>query len=661
MKIKSYNYKKHLLYFLISTAVFALLNIPSESDFFRLGSAELRLSAVFPVPAGLLMGPAGALGCAVGNILSDCFGHLSTASIFGCLANFLYAWLPYKLWHTILPVEKHKIRFISSADTVLKFIVITMFSTTVSMAVLAAGCELINAYKFFEIFIPTAMCNLFFSLFGGTTLFLVLTKLIRLKPVVPKRLYRNTYIHKRYIPDYILCAAALLLIGLKELYNYSSYLEHADGTPFDLLCELLNFNSGRWGDVFDIILISVVLLLAMLPMLRSKLPSKERFVMPSTKPEISSQIIVVFFIFTAVCSFVLFAVLEFIFVSNKYRITTDNDLFHITLGVFFYVNLIGIIMIVMLYTVLKMLEKKVTKPISCISEYCNDFVRKGLAAELPSFGKTSTEISRLAGSYEKMTADIIRYIGDVQQQAKREERARATLDAAAKIQMNILPKPLKSDSFAVCSYIKPAQAVGGDFYDFAQLDDNRLLVCIADVSSKGLPAAIFMAEASTLVKCSKQLSAELILKNVNNTLCENNSENMFVTMFVGIIDAEKRTMEFANAGHNFPIIRSGGKSQWLESKPNLALGFFPDVNYTLHSIQLESDFELLLYTDGVNEAESINGEFYGNERLISLCDSIYGGETPFEAHLDILINSVRDFTSGAPQSDDITALTIKIK
>lgn len=661
MKAEKTDYRKHILYFFISTAVFVILNFPSESNLFHLGSADLRISAIYPVTAGLIMGPSGALGCAVGNLLSDCFGHLSVLSIFGVLANFLYAWLPYKLWHTLLPVENHKPKFISSANTMLKFIVITMFSTLISMAVLASGCELIGSYRFFEFFLPTLMCNLFFSLFGGTTLFLILTKIFKIKPLVPERVYRHRYIHKRYIPDYILCSITFLIVGLRAIYNFFSFCNHTADRPHDFLCSLSKFAGDNFAYALDIVCIALVLLLAALPLVRSRQTDSGTFAPPSTKMDLQTQIILVFFVFTAICNFVLFCILEYIFVVNKISPATNDDLYHITLTALFYINFIGLIFIALLYFVLRMTEKKVTKPISCICDYCDTFVQNGLATKLPDFGKTSNEISHLASSYEKMTTDIVHYIDNIEQQTKREESARATLEAAAKIQMNILPKPLKSNSFEISSYIKPAQAVGGDFYNFVQLDSNRLLVCIADVSSKGLPAAIFMAEASTLVKCNKELSAEKILHNINNTLCENNTENMFVTMFVGVIDAEKRTLEFANAGHNFPLIRNGKKVVWLESKPNLALGMFPGVKYSLNSIKLEDDFKLFLYTDGVNEAENEQGEFFGNDRLIELCRCEDTASGSVENQLEIIIDSIHRFAGNAKQSDDITALLVKIK
>lgn len=660
MGAKKINLKKHILCFFVSMAVFALLNIPSESNLFRLGSAELRISAILPVTAGLIAGPAGAFGCAAGNLLSDCFGELSVLSVFGCIANFLYAWLPYRMWHTLMPVENHKLKFISSANTMLKFIVITMFSTVVSMAVLASGCELLNRYRFFEIYTPTLLCNLFFSLFGGTVLFLILTKVFKIKPFVPEKVYRHRYIHKRYIPDYILCAGTLLLIALKAIYNYISFYQHTAYKPHDLLCSISRFYSDQSAYSLDIAIIALVILLAALPFIRSRQADSGAFISPSSKMELQTQIILVFFAFTAVCSFMLFCILEYIFVANKISPATNDDLYHITLSVLFYINLIGIIFIALLYLVLKMTEKRVTKPISCICDYCGTFVQNGLATKLPDFKKASTEISHLASSYEKMTSDIVRYIADVKVQAKREANARAMLNAAAKIQTDILPDKLESEAFSAASYIKPAQTVGGDFYDFIRLDDNRLLMCVADVSSKGLPAAIFMAVASTLIKCSKELSPEQILTNANNTLCENNSENMFVTMFIGIIDADSGTLEFANAGHNFPVILNGSDAEWLKSKPNPALGLFPGVEYRLHKIKLERDFELLLYTDGVNEAENEYGEFFGNERLMELCRCT-DADAPVKSQLDKIIDSVHRFTGNAPQSDDMTALMVRFR
>lgn len=663
MKGITVSLKKHILYFFVSMAVFSILNLPSNWDLFCIGNAQLRISAIFPVPAGLIMGPAGALGCAAGNLFSDMFGNFSISSVFGCLANFLYAWIPYRLWHTLLPVENHKLKFVSSANTTVKFILITVFSTLASMAVLSAGCELVGSYGFFRLFVPTVMCNLFFSLFGGTTLFLVLTNLLNIKPYVPKKLYQNQYIHKRYIADYILCCLTLLLLLIKIIYTCLSFLKYNNGVSGDLLCSLSDFVNTYDINTFiyDILIIISVLSILFLPMCRSRKPVSGAVVSLPTGTELSSHTIVMFFICTSLCSIILFGVFEYLFISNAFLRSTDDSLYHMTLRTLFFINLFGVSVVSLICILLKKLEKSVIKPISSISEYCVNFVQNGLAYEIPDLEINSSEILQLASSCSKMASDIVKYVESVQEQAKKEEKARAMLEAAAKIQMGILPIPLQSESFEVYTYIKPAQTVGGDFYDFAQLDEDRLLVCIADVSSKGLPAAMFMAEANMVLKCNRQLSAEMILKKVNEILCDNNSENMFVTVFIGIINTKEKTLEFSNAGHNFPIFVNGGTTEFLKSKPEPPIGFFSDFNYSLHKTHLKDDFELLLYTDGVNEAENIKGEFFGNDRLLTLCKSDEYKSAPIESHIDILIKSVEKFTDGAMQSDDITTLTVRMK
>lgn len=639
MKITLSKIKRPLFGFIISTFIFALTNILFKNIQFLPNYADFRISAFFPVMSGLFFGPWGALGCAVGNLISDFFGTLNYEAPLGMIANFLFAWLPYRLWHTILPSENHSLKFVSSTKTLVKYTLIASFSTMASMAFLAASCEFLGVFNFSDFFRPVFLCNLYFSLFVGTTIFLIASILIPEKIHIPKKLYASEYYHKRYIPDYVLCVIIFLSVLIRYIMSFHS------------------IDTGIVSFVLDIVILSGTLILALLPFRRSKKPNRVGYCEIKKNVGLQLQIITGLFVVVSLSTIFLIVIL----VNNLSGFLVDaNDMTNLIQYILRIVNIFGFVFIIALVVILIWIEKRISKPIMKLAETSGKFVENGLNAEIPDYSKHSVEISALAQSYRKMSMDIESYVKTIEIQAKREEYASLMLEMSAKIQLGMLPKPLADSRFLLSSFIKPARVVGGDFYYYSKLDDDRLLVCIADVSSKGMPAAMFAAEACTLVKCSKNLSPEEMLANVNNSLCEINSEDMFVTMFVGIIDADRHKFEFVNAGHNYPVVWNRKTAEWLKSEPDLVLGAFPDINYHLKSIDIDSDFQILLYTDGVNESEDINHRFFGNERLEKLCKKLELKTSDTEAHLNAVIKDVVEFSRGAEQSDDITAVIARI-
>ena len=287
MKITPTKLRKPLFGFLVSTVIFALLNILFKYLQFLPHYADFRISAFYPVMAGLFFGPWGALGCALGNLISDFFGTLNYESWLGMLANFLFAWLPYRLWHTILPCGNHKVQFVSSTKTLVKYTLIASFSTMASMAVLASGCDLFGVFDFSEFFRPVFLCNLYFALFLGTTFFLLASILLPIEFYVPKKLYTSEYCHKRYIPDYLLCAVITIAVGFR--YILFKHLNDTSALAF----------------VTDIVIFAGVLILAFLPLRRSKKPCCDNKLEIKKDKGLQMQIITAFFIVISVSTLCL--------------------------------------------------------------------------------------------------------------------------------------------------------------------------------------------------------------------------------------------------------------------------------------------------------------------------------------------------------------------
>lgn len=244
-------------------------------------------------------------------------------------------------------------------------------------------------------------------------------------------------------------------------------------------------------------------------------------------------------------------------------------------------------------------------------------------------------------------------------------RIESELTLAANIQANMLPRVFPAfpdhEEFDIYGAMDPAREVGGDFYDYFMIDDSRIAFIIADVSGKGVPAALFMVTAKTLIKDHAQLGlppAEVFTR-VNSILCGENDAGLFVTAWMGVLDIQSGTLTYVNAGHNPPLLYSDGQYSFLKSKPGFILAGMDSSRYRQVELQMMPNDRIYLYTDGVTEAADISGEFYGNNRLISFLN----------AHLDLsgkdLLTAVRSdinsFVGDAEQFDDITMLCLDYK
>jgi serine phosphatase RsbU (regulator of sigma subunit)/HAMP domain-containing protein len=279
--------------------------------------------------------------------------------------------------------------------------------------------------------------------------------------------------------------------------------------------------------------------------------------------------------------------------------------------------------------------------------------------------KSGDEIGQLANTFNKMAADLKDYIRDLKETTAEKERFASELRVAHEIQMSFLkkifpPYPNRSD---ICLFatLEPAREVGGDLYDFALLDESRLVFYIGDVSDKGVPASLVMAMTMTLMKRATQqpgITPAGILRQVNRALAEDNVNAMFVTLFIGILNVRTGELCFSNAGHNPPLIRSAdGQCRYLQLPDGLVLGVMTDAEYSDDSVQLGAGDMLVTYTDGVTEAMNPHRVLYSEERLQETLAALAG--CGVEDTVAEIIASVRKHADGAPQSDDIAVLVVQ--
>lgn len=274
------------------------------------------------------------------------------------------------------------------------------------------------------------------------------------------------------------------------------------------------------------------------------------------------------------------------------------------------------------------------------------------------------EIGALAREFNAMAVSLKQQMYEIQKVTAEKERIGAELSVAAQIQASMLPNTsafIGYPEFDIYASMEPAKEVGGDFYDFFFIDETHLAIVIADVSGKGVPSALFMVIAKTLIKDLAQmgLAPDEIFRQANEKLCESNEEDMFVTAWLGILDIRSGHMVYVNAGHNPPLICQNGHSfVYLKQKSGFVLAGMEGMRYPCGEILFKEQDIIVLYTDGVTEAVDAQETLYGEERLkdaLNRCSN----QDPKEL-LTSLKQDIRAFVKNAPQSDDITMLGLKI-
>ena len=271
--------------------------------------------------------------------------------------------------------------------------------------------------------------------------------------------------------------------------------------------------------------------------------------------------------------------------------------------------------------------------------------------------RSNAEFSSLSDDINSTVATLKRYIGEAAARIDKE------LEYAKQIQLSALPSNFPdTENYSIYAQMIAAKEVGGDFYDFYTLDDNTVLFLAADVSGKGIPAAMFMMTAKTIIRnlAERGLSVNEIFTLANEKLCENNESGMFVTAWMGKLDIETGKLSFANAGHNPPLlVHASGECEYLKSRTGFVLAGMEGLKYRANEMVLEKGDRIFLYTDGVTEATNENEALYGEDRLLSYIDE--NKNLKAEALLSGLKGDIDFFAGDAPQFDDITMLVFDYK
>jgi sigma-B regulation protein RsbU (phosphoserine phosphatase) len=324
---------------------------------------------------------------------------------------------------------------------------------------------------------------------------------------------------------------------------------------------------------------------------------------------------------------------------------------------------LGLITLLLMSLAVYFVTRRLTRPLTALAQASDDIARGELNTPLPS-ARGDDEVARLVRSFTAMKKDLKSYIADLEAATASRSRVEGELAAASEIQMSMLPQGGEAieqfEEYELWAKVRPAKSVGGDLYSYYR-SGRQLFIAVGDVSDKGVPAALFMARAISLIQ---QLSAAEIepapaMAQLNNALEAGNDNCMFVTLFLGVLDLDNLQLRFASAGHTPPSLLRDGRVEVLEQDDGPALGLATDQDYPGNTVQLEPGDRLAIYTDGIDEAFNEQAEMFGFDRFNN-CLAQAGEATIAEAGLDIF-KAIDRHAGATPQSDDITLMLLQLK
>lgn len=622
--------------------IYALLSLPFFRFRFPDGFSELRLTGLLPAAAGLLYGFPGALCCALGNLLGDIAGGLDAYWAVGFFGNFLAGWIPYKLWHVLFTGKGQEVRYLDSAGSVLKFALVSFVGACIYAGVIGAGGQLSGGFSFGQFFLPVALQYYSLSILGGMLIFHICTFVFHIVPHIPCEAYE--YKKRLAALDYIVCAVLVITVGVLLAVTGKGGTENTYGP-----------------EVLSVMFWLLSVVLAVVPFKRTskKMDGKARYCKVTG---LAAQFITIFLL-TLCCFFIFITTLCFrlLYVDFKDSGLSADKMSVLWLRLIISGAVAATVFIVVLSLILRVMQKKVVGPLGAAADYAGAFADgQNLKEEELCLETTGNELDDLGASINTMAGDIRRYVEDIRLKTEREGRMSAQLEIARTIQLGMLPDGFAGTGFGIVPYICPAREVGGDFYFFHQLNEDRVLVGIADVSGKDVSAAMFMARTKTLVDAYAGMPPGQMLMSMNEVLLNGNDAMMFVTLFAAVIDRETHIMTYANGGHNAPVYYNCGHTIWLDDEADLVIGVSGEMEYREHVLPIAEDFRLFIYTDGVNEAQNEKGEFFGDERIMKTARQAFEEQVSDEELIRRMEQTLGEFVKGAEQSDDITMVAVSL-
>ena len=585
--------------------------------------------------SGLLFGPYGAIGSVLGNTLCDLIrGYNPGLTATSEIVSLGVSLLAYKLWY-----EPIKSRPQANPPR--------LNNTS-------------NILLFFGIVIT---CSLLFALINKKLFYLM----------HPETISFNMQIGIRYFVNFINSGFLFGIIGIlisrridfvhvpkksKKKLNKKLYQGIGIVLAISTLTILI---TDYYLDISETIMVIEVIVLTSLIFLYTTKPitsniSEITFI---SIPEKIMNIFLLAILFIVILGMLIS--LDQTFIKAIDEMILPIDFYEIKLSIMIFIDILLIIFFIPSIAVLKYVEHEVIYPITSFSKI-EKFIKKGYKIEskglkdvYSNYLNKEDEIGMLARSYTDLINFTNEYIENIHEIESEKERIKAELDIAEKIQKSNLPtNSIENEDYTVYGFSKPAKEVGGDFYDHYPIDEDNVALIIGDASGKGVPAALLSTISQTIIRqlLKSETDPSKVLYMLNNQLCENNTECMFVTLWLGIYNNKTKNITFSNAWHNSPLIMENGQFRALKVDSGIVLGIMNDYEFITEKINISKG--IIVYTDGITDAKNSNDEFYGENRVIDFLNN----HTFENKVITKLLQDIDKFTGTEKQFDDMTLLLL---
>ncbi len=643
---------------ILSGVLFLAFAVPSRMIFSLVpGTTEMHPANMITVVLGILWGPVGAWGIAAANSILAIVASHSPLKVWlpGFIINFFYAYLPYKMWYSIdykgRGIIKPRLR---GGYEIIKFIWICLIDSLLTTVLLALLFEYLGFQPYISYAALLFFNNFDFAVVFGMPVLLLLTSRRETQFWVPPMRMANG--EDETDPMY----------RLVTVFDILLYLSVLAGIMYYLISRMTGFVLGKnTGLLFLVLLFLVEALYIRRPFGTYR---KTQFRVNIRGISIRAKVVLGFLLVSVVCVILSGFIGYFSLKNHIYEAKSLWGRIYIIVG--FSMNIIFVVSLLFL----RYVEKKITSPLEFFTEQVRDFAKRDHQADgeeeqkrlMENFShiRTGDEIEGLSDSFCQMMGDITSYVTNLAKVTAEKERISAELNVATQIQADMLPGIFPAfperREFDIYATMTPAKEVGGDFYDFFMVDDRHLAMVMADVSGKGVPAALFMVIGKTLIKDHTKPGVPLgeVFREVNRLLCESNKESLFITAFECVLDLVTGELAFVNAGHELPFIqKKNGEYQPYKTRAGFVLAGMEGIRYREGSLKMEPGDRLFLYTDGVPEATNAREELYGMERLKTILNK-KKDITP-QKLLPTVKEDIDAFAGDAPQFDDITMLCME--
>ena len=584
--------------------------------------------------SGLLFGPYGALGAILGNAISDLvrgysIGLTVTSEIIGLFVSIL----AYKLWY-----ENFKKRNIITTPK--------LNSTT--QIVLFMGIIVI--------------CAIIFSVLTKKLFFIFQPETMKITSLVGIRYFIN-FINSAFIFGIIgiYLSKYIDFIHTPEKYHkrYNKKLYQILGISLVALIIFVLISDYYLNPTGTIMIAEILIISALLFLYLTKPITVEVTKIPFNRiPERIMNIFLITSLFILIIGYLIGSDTMLALALKSHIPIGINE---IMLLVFILMDIFFIIFFIPSIMVLKYIESNVINPIVSFSGI-EKFIKKGDRIEsdglinvYSEYINEDDEIGMLARSYTTLIDYTNEYIENIHQIEGEKQRIKVELSIAERIQKSNLPThSIENEMYSIYGFSQPAKEVGGDFYDYYELDSENVAIVIGDASGKGIPAAILSIFVQSIIKqlLKREKDPSKALYLLNNQMCENNTESMFMTLWVGIYNNRTKRITFSNAGHNPPLIMEDGKFEALKINPGIVLGVMEDFEFVKEEIPISKG--IIVYTDGITDAKNSNNEFYGEDRFIDFLNThTFGNKV-----IDKLLDDINEFTGSENQFDDMTLVLL---